>query len=326
MVRENIFARTRAIIRANLPHLEAWIREQGDVFTYARPVAGGGGAALPRDAAARFHRTPVPDLQAPRAGARRAEGNPQVERRRLQRGGRRRLPVRHRHPPQLSHAVEIPRRAGRSQRAVAMRRWHGGGGGRGDHRPPPARLPRHRPADHFHQQGRRLHRDDHRGVVSERRQATAAGDRGPDAGGDPFRHRHPAIPDDHAARRKDGGVAGGAGEGGPEKLRREDVRGRLRGGGHGPAGGGPPGHEDLRRGRLEARGQPDGDRRLRCLQAGPRRAGHRAGAGAGGGTLSFQLPDGHRHHQQHQPAAVHRRGEDHRCHHLPAGRRRRSSR
>ncbi len=39
-VRENIFARTRAIIRANLPHLEAWIREQGDVFTYARPVAG----------------------------------------------------------------------------------------------------------------------------------------------------------------------------------------------------------------------------------------------------------------------------------------------
>ena len=40
VVRENIFARTRAIIRANLPHLEAWIREQGDVFTYARPVAG----------------------------------------------------------------------------------------------------------------------------------------------------------------------------------------------------------------------------------------------------------------------------------------------
>ncbi len=40
VVRENIFARTRAIIRANLPHLERWIREQGDVFTYARPVAG----------------------------------------------------------------------------------------------------------------------------------------------------------------------------------------------------------------------------------------------------------------------------------------------
>jgi aspartate/methionine/tyrosine aminotransferase len=39
-VRENIFARTRAIIRANLPHLEAWIRKQGDVFSYARPVAG----------------------------------------------------------------------------------------------------------------------------------------------------------------------------------------------------------------------------------------------------------------------------------------------
>jgi hypothetical protein len=40
VVRENIFARTRAIIRANLPHLEAWIREHGEVFTYARPVAG----------------------------------------------------------------------------------------------------------------------------------------------------------------------------------------------------------------------------------------------------------------------------------------------
>ncbi|MGZ6546291.1 MAG: aminotransferase class I/II-fold pyridoxal phosphate-dependent enzyme [Actinomycetota bacterium] len=39
-VRENIFARTRAIIRTNLPHLEAWIRTQGDVFTYARPAAG----------------------------------------------------------------------------------------------------------------------------------------------------------------------------------------------------------------------------------------------------------------------------------------------
>jgi hypothetical protein len=40
VVRENIFARTRAIIRANLPHLEAWIREHDDVFTYARPIAG----------------------------------------------------------------------------------------------------------------------------------------------------------------------------------------------------------------------------------------------------------------------------------------------
>ena len=39
-VRENIFARTRAIIRANLPHLESWIRLQGDVFRYVRPVAG----------------------------------------------------------------------------------------------------------------------------------------------------------------------------------------------------------------------------------------------------------------------------------------------
>lgn len=39
-VRENIFARTRAIIRANLPQMEAWIRRQGDVFSYARPVAG----------------------------------------------------------------------------------------------------------------------------------------------------------------------------------------------------------------------------------------------------------------------------------------------
>jgi aspartate/methionine/tyrosine aminotransferase len=39
-VREHIFARTRGIIRANLPHLETWIRAQGDVFTYARPVAG----------------------------------------------------------------------------------------------------------------------------------------------------------------------------------------------------------------------------------------------------------------------------------------------
>ena len=40
VVRENIFARTRAIIRANLPHFEAWIGAQGDVFTYVRPVAG----------------------------------------------------------------------------------------------------------------------------------------------------------------------------------------------------------------------------------------------------------------------------------------------
>lgn len=39
-VRENIFSRTRAIIRANLPHLEEWIRRQGHVFSYARPAAG----------------------------------------------------------------------------------------------------------------------------------------------------------------------------------------------------------------------------------------------------------------------------------------------
>ncbi len=39
-VRENIFARTRAIIRANLPHLESWIQAHDDVFSYARPVAG----------------------------------------------------------------------------------------------------------------------------------------------------------------------------------------------------------------------------------------------------------------------------------------------
>ncbi len=39
-VRENIFARTRAIIRANLPHLETWIHAHDDVFTYARPTAG----------------------------------------------------------------------------------------------------------------------------------------------------------------------------------------------------------------------------------------------------------------------------------------------
>ncbi|MGH2594482.1 MAG: aminotransferase class I/II-fold pyridoxal phosphate-dependent enzyme [Actinomycetota bacterium] len=40
VVREHIFARTRAIIRANLPHIEAWIHAQGDVFTYVRPDAG----------------------------------------------------------------------------------------------------------------------------------------------------------------------------------------------------------------------------------------------------------------------------------------------
>jgi aspartate/methionine/tyrosine aminotransferase len=39
-VRENIFARTRGIIRANLPDLETWIHAHDGVFTYARPVAG----------------------------------------------------------------------------------------------------------------------------------------------------------------------------------------------------------------------------------------------------------------------------------------------
>jgi len=39
-VRDNILVRTRGIIRANLPVLEAWIHEHDDVFTYARPVAG----------------------------------------------------------------------------------------------------------------------------------------------------------------------------------------------------------------------------------------------------------------------------------------------
>ncbi len=39
-VRENIFARTRAIIRANLPALEGWIVSRCDVLSYARPEAG----------------------------------------------------------------------------------------------------------------------------------------------------------------------------------------------------------------------------------------------------------------------------------------------
>jgi aspartate/methionine/tyrosine aminotransferase len=39
-VRENILARTRAIIRANLPVLEDWIAAQGELLTYVRPVAG----------------------------------------------------------------------------------------------------------------------------------------------------------------------------------------------------------------------------------------------------------------------------------------------
>lgn len=39
-VRETIFARTRGIIRANLPPLEGWIAAQGELLTYVRPVAG----------------------------------------------------------------------------------------------------------------------------------------------------------------------------------------------------------------------------------------------------------------------------------------------
>ena len=39
-VRENIFARTRGIIRVNLPALEGWIATHDDIFTYARPAAG----------------------------------------------------------------------------------------------------------------------------------------------------------------------------------------------------------------------------------------------------------------------------------------------
>ncbi|MGZ8637102.1 MAG: aminotransferase class I/II-fold pyridoxal phosphate-dependent enzyme, partial [Actinomycetota bacterium] len=39
-VRESIFARTRGIIRANLPPLEEWIGAQGELLTYVRPVAG----------------------------------------------------------------------------------------------------------------------------------------------------------------------------------------------------------------------------------------------------------------------------------------------
>ena len=39
-VRENILARTRKIIRTNLPQLETWIHTHDDIFEYARPVAG----------------------------------------------------------------------------------------------------------------------------------------------------------------------------------------------------------------------------------------------------------------------------------------------
>jgi aspartate/methionine/tyrosine aminotransferase len=39
-VRENIFARTRGIIRENLPLMEEWIASHADLFTYVRPTAG----------------------------------------------------------------------------------------------------------------------------------------------------------------------------------------------------------------------------------------------------------------------------------------------
>jgi hypothetical protein len=39
-VRENILARTRAIIRANYPALDGWLRSHDDVFSWARPTAG----------------------------------------------------------------------------------------------------------------------------------------------------------------------------------------------------------------------------------------------------------------------------------------------
>ncbi len=38
--RERILARTRAIIRRNLPQVEAWIRGHGDLFDYIPPLAG----------------------------------------------------------------------------------------------------------------------------------------------------------------------------------------------------------------------------------------------------------------------------------------------
>jgi len=38
--REKIFARTRSILRTNLPPLEAWIHSHGDLFEYTPPLAG----------------------------------------------------------------------------------------------------------------------------------------------------------------------------------------------------------------------------------------------------------------------------------------------
>jgi aspartate/methionine/tyrosine aminotransferase len=39
-VREAILGRTRAIVRANYPRLEAWLRTHDDIFTWDRPDAG----------------------------------------------------------------------------------------------------------------------------------------------------------------------------------------------------------------------------------------------------------------------------------------------
>jgi aspartate/methionine/tyrosine aminotransferase len=39
-VREAILTRTRAIVRANFPRLEAWLRTHDDIFEWARPDAG----------------------------------------------------------------------------------------------------------------------------------------------------------------------------------------------------------------------------------------------------------------------------------------------
>jgi len=45
-VRENILLRTRNIVRANLPLLEAWIHTHDDIFEYARPAGMPGGFAV----------------------------------------------------------------------------------------------------------------------------------------------------------------------------------------------------------------------------------------------------------------------------------------
>ena len=57
--REAVLARTRGIIRANLPALEQWIQAQGELLTYIRPVAGAIaliGYRLPIGSAALFDR------------------------------------------------------------------------------------------------------------------------------------------------------------------------------------------------------------------------------------------------------------------------------